>query len=276
VTSPDPGFVDRKIRQWSLVADGDSFRSYSSFLRPVLSDGTPAMLKVPVAEDERAAIPVLPWFAGEGAATVFRWDSEAQLIERLTDDVSLKQMAESGDDDAATDILCDVVAYLHRPRSEPAPDCFVPIELHFESLDRGASSNGPNAELFGDALSHLKSLLAASNDRCPLHGDVHHENVLHDAARGWVAIDPRGVVGPPAYDYANIINNPSNNIAAAKGRLASRAKLIADRSEIDIRAIVGWAFAHAALAATWSIGSGGSGNDSLVIARLARDTLANL
>ena len=234
------------------------------------------MLKVPVADDERMAIPVLPWFAGEGAATVIRWDSEAQLIERLADDISLKLVAEGGDDDAATDILCDVVAKLHRPRSEPAPDCFVPIESHFTSLDRAARASGPNAELFGDALRLVGSLLATDNDRCPLHGDLHHENVLHHPARGWVAIDPRGVIGPPAYDYANIINNPSNDIAAAEGRLTARAKLIADRSGIDIRAIVGWAFAHAALAATWRLGSGGSGNNSLVIARLARDALVSL
>ena len=28
-----------------------------------------------------------------------------------------------------------------------------------------------------------------------LHGDLHHDNILFDKKRGWLAIDPKGIIG---------------------------------------------------------------------------------
>ena len=33
------------------------------------------------------------------------------------------------------------------------------------------------------------------NPQMLLHGDLHHWNILSDADRGWMAIDPKGVIG---------------------------------------------------------------------------------
>ena len=40
-----------------------------------------------------------------------------------------------------------------------------------------------------------------------LHGDLHHENIMH-GPRGWLAIDPKGVLGDPGFDAANMFYNP--------------------------------------------------------------------
>ena len=45
----------------------------------------------------------------------------------------------------------------------------------------------------------------------PLHGDLHHENIMH-GPRGWLAIDPKGVLGDPAFDAANWFYNPLNRM----------------------------------------------------------------
>jgi hypothetical protein len=41
-----------------------------------------------------------------------------------------------------------------------------------------------------------------------LHGDLHHYNVLSDRARGWCAVDPRGVVGELEYEIGAALRNP--------------------------------------------------------------------
>ena len=62
---------------------------------------------------------------------------------------------------------------------------------------------------------HLMTVAEAALDeierddpqRVVLHGDLHQENVLLDAAGGWLAIDPKGVVGPACYEVARFLNN---------------------------------------------------------------------
>lgn len=52
--------------------------------------------------------------------------------------------------------------------------------------------------------------LAASQDETTLlHGDLHHYNVLSDVRRGWLAIDPKGVIGEVEYEAGAIFRNPN-------------------------------------------------------------------
>jgi streptomycin 6-kinase len=51
-------------------------------------------------------------------------------------------------------------------------------------------------------------LLATQRDVVVLHGDMHHENILKFSSRGWLAIDPKGLVGERGFDYANIFCKP--------------------------------------------------------------------
>lgn len=55
------------------------------------------------------------------------------------------------------------------------------------------------------------SVYAALRERHPdnwlLHGDLHHENILLDAERGWLAIDPKGVIGPKPIDCGRFLHN---------------------------------------------------------------------
>lgn len=40
-----------------------------------------------------------------------------------------------------------------------------------------------------------------------LHVDLHHDNILQNGNE-WLVIDPKGVVGEPAYEVAAFIHNP--------------------------------------------------------------------
>ncbi len=50
-------------------------------------------------------------------------------------------------------------------------------------------------------------LLSEPCEEVFLHGDLHHENILL-GPHGWVVIDPKGLVGDPAYEPAAFLHNP--------------------------------------------------------------------
>ena len=52
-----------------------------------------------------------------------------------------------------------------------------------------------------------RRLLAEPREVTVLHGDLHHDNVLH-GSRGWLAIDPKGLIGERTYEVANLLGNP--------------------------------------------------------------------
>jgi streptomycin 6-kinase len=76
--------------------------------------------------------------------------------------------------------------------------------------------------------------------------------------RGWLAVDPKGLLGDPAYETANIFINPERGekIASDPRRIAARADILSQRLGYNRKRILGWAAAHAALSACWDLEAG--------------------
>src|SRR5690349_1868059 len=177
------------LERWSLVPDGDPVVTRSSRLLPVRRGREPAMLKIGVHPEESRGAAVMIWWNGSGAARVIEHDGDAVLLERATGCRSLADMAVHGEEDAASRILCDVVARLHAPR-DSAPPPLVPLAQWFRALDPMALREGG---ILVRSAETARRLLADPRDVVALHGDVHHLNVLDFEARGWLAIDPKGL-----------------------------------------------------------------------------------
>jgi streptomycin 6-kinase len=179
------------LKRWALTPDGEPIITNTSRLLPVRSGGAPAMLKIALIEEERRGGLLMSWWNGQGAARVMVHDNDAMLMERAEDDHSLADLARDGRDDEASRIICAAVARLHAPRASPPPE-LVPLTEWFGPL-------GPSAEAQGGILrfaaATASDLLTSQRDTRVLHGDLHHGNLLHFDARGWLAIDPKGLVG---------------------------------------------------------------------------------
>ena len=136
-----------------------------------------------------------------------------------------------------------------------------------EILPAGATVIGfrfrPAAAAHGGILARCameaRALLATPRDEVPLHGDIHHGNVLDfGPERGWLAIDPKRLYGERAFDYANLFCNPDRETATAPGRLARRANLVAEESGLDRTRLLRWVLVWAGLSATWMMEDGGA------------------
>ena len=238
------------LTRWKLVPDGAAIDTHSSHLLPVRRDGIALMLKVAFEKDEKAGGLLMQWWDGDGAARVFEYDGEALLLERATGSRSLLATVREGRDDEATHILCDAIARLHAPRSKPLPD-LVPLEPGFAELWPMAVSQGG---LIAETATVARRLLAAQREIRPLHGDIHHENLLDFGARGWLAIDPKRLVGDRAFDYANLFCNPDFASATALHAVERRLAIVLAQSGLDRTHLLEWLFAWCGLSAAWFIG----------------------
>ncbi len=243
------------LKTWELIPDGDPFTTphTKSRLLPVRRDGEPAILKLPGNEDERRGAELMEWYAGNGAARVLARHDGVLLLERLEGAENLTQMARSGFDDDATRILCRTAKALHAPRGVLPPKGLIPLDIWCRALEPAALRHGG---LFVKAAAVLQALLYQPANPVVLHGDLHHGNVLDGGDRGWLAIDPKAVMGDPAFDYANLFRNPDIETALGPGAMERRAKIVASETGFDVSSILRWVLAYAGLGAAWSLESG--------------------
>lgn len=253
------------LARWELVPDGEPIETPSSLLLPVRHNGAPAMLKIAREEEERRGAAVMAWWNGEGAARVLARHGEALLLERASGSRSLAAIVAVGSDDEASRILCEVTTRLHAPRPGPPPE-LVPLARWFEALAPAARTHGG---LLVAADRAAQALLADARDVVVLHGDIHHGNVLDGGERGWLAIDPKGLLGERTFDFVNILRNPDAATALSPGRFERQVAVLAAAASAERQRLLDWTLAFAGLSAAWHLADGTSPDLDLAIARLA-------
>ena len=126
-----------------------------------------------------------------------------------------------------------------------------------------ADRTAGNASLYISAAGIAERLLADPIDTRPLHGDLHHDNIIF-GERGWLVIDPKGVIGDPAFDAANMFYNPldRDDLCNDENRIAFMAETFARTLKQDAGAILDHAFAYGCLSASWHAEDGNSADEN--------------
>ena len=236
---------------------------------------TPVVLKVLTEPgDEWWSGEVAGAFEGRGMTRVYEHAGGALLLERLRPGQPLTRVAIGESDAEATRILASLVAAMSPgppPRHSPS------VETWVEGFDRHVVSGDRRIEsaLVAEARDTFVELAESQRDVRLLHGDLQHSNVLLDADRGWLAIDPKGVIGEVEYELGAMLRNPAErpNLFTDRATIERRVDQLAAELRLDRRRIVRWAFAQAVLSAIWEIedgGSSGSDDPVVVLARVLR------
>lgn len=199
--------LDGPLRRWGASAPTSvGVTPTSRVFRVRLGNGT-AIVKdlTPIGvEDELRGADLLEWRNGSGYVRLLERDNATLLMEDAGAYSLLDHLDEHGDA-SATAVAAEAVARMHSPLARPVPDALQPLDARFASLFTVARTDANG--LFVDAAGVASELLSDQRDVRPLHGDFHHENLLL-GGRGWLAIDPKGLIGDPAYDAANLFYNP--------------------------------------------------------------------
>jgi streptomycin 6-kinase len=261
---------DEYLVRWGLVADGDPIVTRSSRLLPVRQRDVPAVLKIALEAEEQRGGRLMSWWQGQGAARVLAEQDNALLLERAERRYSLAELSRSGRDDEATGIMCAVVAKL-RSQTSRSPSDLVPLRQWFEALEPAAAKHGGVLTL-SCATAHR--LLATPRDVGVLHGDIHHGNILDFGNRGWLAIDPKGLLGELGFDYANIFCNPDHETATASVRFLRRLEVIVEAAGLDRTRLLEWILAWSGLSAAWLLDEHARADTALGVAELAAAQLS--
>ncbi|MNR78930.1 Aminoglycoside/hydroxyurea antibiotic resistance kinase [compost metagenome] len=248
------------LQAWRLTPEGPPLETHSGRLIFASSGGDPVVLKQPHPHgDEAGAWRSLRHYAGRGAVSLrARSPDGIVLMERAVPGTALTTLVMEGRDDEAMVIVCEVAAALHRVElpTDPFP-CVEDWGCGFKRYRASGDTTLPGA-LVERAEALFEALAVTQGKRHLLHADLHHDNIVFDARRGWLAIDPKGVIGEPAYELGAALRNPTEDPTnfAVTSLVARRVRLAAERTGIDSERILGWAFAQAVLSAIWSIEDG--------------------
>ena len=233
---------------------------------------TPVVLKVLTEPgDEWWSGEVAGAFEGRGMTRVYEHAGGALLLERLRPGQPLTRVAIGESDAEATSILASLVAAMS---PGPAPRHSPNVEVWVDGFDRYVLSGDRRIEstLVAEARDTFVELAESQRDVRLLHGDLQHSNVLLDAERGWLAIDPKGVIGEVEYELGAILRNPVErpDLFTDRATIERRVDQLAAELRLDRRRIVRWAFAQAVLSAIWEIEDGGSSGPDDPVVVLAR------
>ena len=205
-----PEFIAEIEERWSVRSKEPFHSSYGYVAPAVRDDGTEVVLKLGVPNDHhRREVEALLVFSGRGAVRLLTDDPDlgVMMLERLKPGAPLGEVP---DDEQATSIAAGVMRRFWRPAPNDHPFPGVSeYEGGSEWLQGQLDGRGPlPMPLVVRAEAMLRELLEDRNEPVVLHGDLHPGNIL-SAEREWLAIDPKGVVGDPAYELSPFIYNLS-------------------------------------------------------------------
>lgn len=249
--------VKDRIRDWRVVVEREA-ETESSFIAFGRRDSQPFVLKVVRNDgDEWRSGEILHAFEGRGVVRVYEYVDGAVLLERLSPANSLVDMALGGADDQATEILADVIGKLSPRLSVNFAPTVQEWAKGFERYGASGDAQIP-LDLFEAGHRTYAELCGSQTKPRLLHGDLHHYNVLFDAERGWLAVDPKGVVGELEYEVGAALRNPCERPAlfAEPATIEKRLERFASALDLDIRRTLAWGFAQAVLSTIWAIEDG--------------------
>ncbi len=216
-----PARIDEASHRWGLVdiqpVENPSY-NFVAFAEQHPSGAERSrevVLKIGVPNRELISeINALRLYAGQGAVRLLEADEPRGmfLLERLQPGRMLSTLE---DDEQATFIAAQIMAQIRRP--VPASHTFIYLRDWFDGLKelrvRYNGGTGPLASHVVEMAEHiLPDLFAEPYEPAVIHGDLHHFNIL-SSERGWLVIDPKGVVGPREYEVGPLLINPWGGLA---------------------------------------------------------------
>ncbi|MFJ8794763.1 aminoglycoside phosphotransferase family protein [Streptomyces sp. NPDC102462] len=249
-----PGIVEELTGAWGCVQDGEVMHGGVGVIVPVRRAGGAAVLKVSFPHPGNVHEPdAFTAWAGRGAVLLHERDDErfAMLLERARP----ATLAQVGDGDE----LVTVAGRLGRRLAVAAPPGLPRLceqaDAWEERLFRDAAepAHGLSRRALDAAVATVRELGRAQPDTL-VHGDLHARNILRADREPWLAVDPKGYAGDPAYDAGTLLKSRAPALLAVDDLSRSVHRILdvfAEAAELDRERVRRWCQLHAVQAAFW-------------------------
>ena len=192
-------------------------------------------------------------FDGNGLCKVYEADTDngVLLIERI---IPGTQLRDEPDLDSRLNEFCRVYMKLHKP---PADMTKYPTYMDWVSNITTYMQTRSDYQILCEkmlkAREVCRSMWEKYTGKMLLHGDLHHDNILM-GKDGYLAIDPKGVIGDPVFDISRFILNERDwNKASNFAHIITSISNNLNVLEQDIRALF---YIELTMAACWSVEDG--------------------
>lgn len=252
-----PPGTDELARQWRVTIE-ESFETPTSLIAYGRRDGRRVVLKVVKHPgDEWRSGEIVNAFDGRGMVRVYEHLDGAMLLERLDPGNALVDLALAGRDEEATAILAEVIGAMS---PHGLVSCCATVQDWAKSFSRYVASGDDQvpAPLVMQAHRLYADLCDSQTNRRLLHGDLQHYNVLFDRDRGWLAIDPKGVIGEIEYEIGAALRNPGErpDLFVGPVTIERRLRQFTSALRVNYSRALAWGFAQAVLSAIWLVEDG--------------------
>lgn len=279
-----PDLVSEASRHWQLTAVEPVLNLSYNFVAFANRGDEQVVLKIGVPNRELVSeMNALKFFNGNGTVRLLEADEEnaAFLMERIKPGEMLSALE---DDEQATHIAADVMLKLWRSLGSSGLPLdaeqqavrlqkFIKLTDWFAELKKLRPAfnggTGPFPEkIIARVEETLPRLFAESSPPRLIHGDLHHFNILSfergTQPPGWLAIDPKGVIGPPEYEVRPFLINPMPNFLNGSNpqvQTERRIAILSERLGFARQSLRDWGLCHAILSAWWDMTPDGIGGE---------------
>jgi streptomycin 6-kinase len=252
-----PQLIDAVARDWDLIVGDPLEAGEFNLVAPATRSGREqVVLKISPPFQDGEYFSETAWLrnrAGDGSVRLLAENGSfrAMLLERAIPGLNLAEMFK-GNELHCIGPAIRVLQSVQMPAPPSVKDVIL-LDNWFKRLERAMGTEFPSeytekALAFYHELSHKGQLSY-------LHGDFHPGNIVSAGREPFLAIDPKGIIGPLGYDIAVFMNNLHwwqsglSNLRQRLDEAVRRFSTAFEISELDIRK---WAFAAQVMAAWWT------------------------
>ncbi|QNE20182.1 phosphotransferase [Kribbella qitaiheensis] len=245
-----PGIVDELLERWGCVQDGSVMHGGVGVIVPVGRGALKVSFPHPGNVHEPDAFAA---WNGRGAVRLYERDDSqyAMLLERA----EASTLAGVEDHDEVATVAGRISRRLAIPAPPDLPRLRDESEAWEDQLLRDAAELDHQLPQYvvDAALATIRELGPTQPDTL-IHGDFHARNILRASREPWLAVDPKGYAGDPAYDGGTLLRVralsffESDDLAKGVHRFLDA---FTEAAELDRDRTQRWSQLHAVQAAFW-------------------------
>lgn len=264
-----PGLIKRYENEWKIKV-GDPFTLSYNYVCPAESlDGNKAVLKLSLPSDieSRLEFEAIKRFPEEVVTRIISSDIEngALLLERAYPGTPISKIR---DDHKQIHIASQLISKMHRSADKEMFTIFPTVKDWAKAFERYRNNyslkSGPIPyKVFDTGEKIFEELLGENKQQVLLHGDLHNDNIL-ESERGWLVIDPKGIIGEREFELGAFLRNPYFDLPKGsdyKKIQTQRTLQFAEELGFDMGRINQWAVACASISLLWFLEDEGKVED---------------
>lgn len=254
-----PGIIKKYEWEWELTVLEPFNLTYNYVAPAETKKGEDVVLKISFPENSEFApeVDALEFYRGIGSIKILNKDLGNGVILLEKSDPGTRIRDITPESSAITE-ASKVILELHKPfdrKNSIFPTvsdigkAFKRYRLIYPKLSLGPVPRW----MFEKAEEFFVEYPKEKKPQVLLHGDLHSDNILL-SQRGWLSIDPKGVIGESEYELGAYLRNPIYDYPKGSNyKILSAQRIIQFSEELgfDKNRVLNWTFACAVISILW-------------------------